>query len=51
MGLLDTSIEDNLTSATQGGLLFGVDEEVAEKIAPWLAIAPQFIPLVGLVSV
>lgn len=48
MGLLDTSIEDNLTNATQSGLLgVGVDEELAKKIAPWLAIAPQFLPLVG----
>ena len=48
MGLLDASIEDNLTSATQSGLLgVGVDEELAEKIAPWLAIAPQFLPFVG----
>ena len=48
MGLLDTSIEGNLTNATQSGLLgLGVDEEMAKKIAPWLAIAPQFIPFVG----
>ena len=48
MGLLDTSIEDNLTNATQSGLLgLGVDEEMAKKVAPWLAIAPQFIPFVG----
>jgi hypothetical protein len=48
MGLLDTSIEDNLTNATQSGLLgLGVDEEMAQKIAPWLAIAPQFLPFVG----
>jgi len=48
MGLFDTSIEDNLTSATQSGLLgLGVDEKMAQKIAPWLAIAPQFLPFVG----
>lgn len=48
MGLFDQSIEDNLTDATKAGLLeAGMDEDQAETIAPWLAIAPQFIPLVG----
>lgn len=48
MGLFDRSIEDNLTDATKAGLLeAGMDEDQAETIAPWLAIAPQFIPLVG----
>lgn len=47
-GLLEHSIEDNLTNATQSGLLsLGVDQAMAEKVAPWLAIAPQFIPFVG----
>lgn len=48
MGLFDQSIEDNLTDATKAGLLeAGMSDDMAETIAPWLAIAPQFIPLVG----
>lgn len=48
MGLFDQSIEDNLTDATKLGLLeLGMEDDTAEALAPWLAIAPQFIPFVG----
>ena len=48
MGLFDQSIEDNLEDASRASLLeLGIEEDTAEAIAPWLAMAPQFIPLVG----
>ena len=47
-GLLNYSIEENLGRGATAGLSgLGVDEDLAEKIGPWLAMVPQFIPFVG----
>ena len=42
------TLEEQMTAKAQQGLLaLGMDEDTAETYAPWLAMVPQFIPLVG----